>query len=51
MIIYHEEEISVTIGMFLMVILYNKIIQSYHKNFPQKGVRVIYPKYVVTENR
>ena len=34
-----------------MVIVSNKIMQNYPKNYPQKGVRVIYPDYVVTENR
>ena len=33
-----------------MVILSNKIMQNYAKIYPQKGVRVIYPEYVVTEN-
>ena len=33
-----------------MVILYNKIVQNYHKIYPQKGVRVIYSKLAVTEN-
>ena len=32
-----------------MVILYDKIMQNYHKIYPQKGVRVIYPKSVVTK--
>ena len=34
-----------------MVILYNKILQNYPKNLPPKGVRVVYPDPVVTENR
>ena len=33
-----------------MVILSNKIMQNYPKNYPQKGVRVIYPDAVVTDN-
>ena len=33
-----------------MVILSNKTIQSYHKNHPPIGVRVIYPDSVVMEN-
>ena len=33
-----------------MVILSNKIMQNHPKNYPQKGVRVIYPNVVVTEN-
>ena len=50
MVTYHKEEERVTIGMFLMVILYNITMQNHHKNYPQKGERLIYPKYVVTEN-
>ena len=33
-----------------MVMLSNKIIQNYPKNYPSKGVRVIYSDYVVTDN-
>ena len=33
-----------------MVIVSNKIMQNYQNNYPQKGVRVVYPDYVVTEN-
>ena len=33
-----------------MVILSNKIMQNYRKNYPQKGVMVITPDAVVTEN-
>ena len=40
MVIYHKEGKRVTIGLFLMVILSNKIVQDYHKSYPQKGVRV-----------
>ena len=50
MVIYHKEGKRVMIGLFLMVILSNKIMQNYHKNHPQKGVRVIYPDSVVTKN-
>ena len=33
-----------------MVIVYDEIVQNYHKNHPPpKGVRVIYPKSVVTK--
>ena len=35
--IYHKKGKRVTIGLFLMVILSNKTIQNYHKNYPQKG--------------
>ena len=34
-----------------MVMLSNKIIQDYRKNYPKKGVMVIIPDAVVTENR
>ena len=50
MVIYHNEKKRVTIGLFLMVILSNKIMQNYPKNYPQLGVRVIYPDSVVTKN-
>ena len=33
-----------------MLILSNNIMQNYPKHYPQKGVRVIYPDYVVMEN-
>ena len=33
-----------------MVILSNKNMQNYHENYPQKGVRVIYPDSMVKEN-
>ena len=33
-----------------MIILSNKIMQNYPQNYPQKGVKVIYPDSVVTEN-
>ena len=33
-----------------MVILYNKVVQNYHKNYPKKGVKENLPKSVVTEN-
>ena len=49
-VIYHNEEKRVTIWLFLMVILSNKIMQNYQKNYPQKGVKVIYPDGVVIEN-
>ena len=45
-VIYHNEEKRVTIWLVFKVIFSNKIIQ----NYPQKGVRVIYPNSVVTEN-
>ena len=49
MVIYHKEEKRVMIGLFNGN-FNNKTVQTYHKNYPQKGVRVIYPKYVVTES-
>ena len=33
-----------------MMILSNKIMQNYRKNYPQKELIVIYPDAVVTEN-
>ena len=33
-----------------MVILSNKFMQNYPNIYSQKGVRVIYPDYVVIEN-
>ena len=33
-----------------MVIFSDKIVQNYQNNYLQKGVRVIYPDTVVTEN-
>ena len=50
MVIYHNEEKRVTIEMFLMVILSDKVMQNCPKIYPRKGVRVIYPDYVVMEN-
>ena len=47
---YHKKEKRVTISLYLMVIFSNKIVQKYHKNYPPKGVRVIYPDSVVREN-
>ena len=49
MVIYHKDWKRVTIGIFVMVIFSNKTMQNYHKIYPQKGVRVIYPDSVVTE--
>ena len=49
MLIYYKEGESNHWTNF-MILLYNKMMQNYHSNFPQKGVRAIYPKYEVTEN-
>ena len=49
-VIYHYEEKRVTIWLMFMVIVSNKTMQNYWKNYPQKGVMVIAPDAVVTEN-
>ena len=49
-LIYYNEEKSVTIWLVFMVIFPNKSMQKHRKNYPPKGVRVIYPDVVVTEN-
>ena len=49
-VIYHYEEKRVTFWLIFMVILSNKIMQNYRKIYPQKGVMVITPDAVVTEN-
>ena len=36
--------------LVFMVILSNKIMQNYQNNYPQKGVRAIYPDSVVLDN-
>ena len=36
--------------MIFMVVVSNKIMQNYQNNYPQKGVMVIIPDAVVTEN-
>ena len=38
------------IGLFLIIILSNKVMQNHHRNYHQKGARVIYPDSVVTKN-
>ena len=48
MVIYDKEGKRVTIELFLMALLYNKIMQNHHKNYSQKGVRENLPKSVVT---
>ena len=49
-VIYHYEGKMVTIWLIFMVILFNKIMHNYQNNYPQKGVMVIAPDAVVTEN-
>ena len=49
-VIYHYEEKRVAIWLIFMVILSNKIMQNYQENYLQKGVMVITPDSVVTEN-
>ena len=49
-VIYHYEEKRVTIWLVFMVILSNNIMQNSQNNYPQKGLMVITPDAVVTEN-
>ena len=46
-VIYQYEEKRVTIRLIFMVIVSNKIMQNFRKNYPQKGVMVITPDAVV----
>ena len=48
-VIYHKDEKRVTIGLFYGNSP-NKIMQNYHKNYPQKEVRVIYPNSMITKS-
>ena len=38
------------IWLFFMEILSDKTMQNHPKKYPKKGVKVIYPDSVVTEN-
>ena len=49
-VIYQYEGKRVTIWLIFIVMFSNKIMQNYRNNYPQKGVIVITPDAVVTEN-
>ena len=49
-VIYRYEEKRVMIWLIIMVILSKKIMQNYRKKYPPKGVMVITPDPVVTDN-
>ena len=50
-VIYHYEGKGATIWLIFKVVLSNKIMQIYRKFYPKKGLMVITPDAVVTENR